>query len=156
MYEQWVTEYGNEQKQYGIGGLESLYNTNLTASRDFSSLGLQGLEGKYGTQAQLLGLANQTRGGTLGENAGLIGGLIGTGANAWNAMKGLAKPGGGKDKGTTPATGQPRPNEPGYEIPPRKNPGYSFGGEPGGLPGYGSGVGRGYWNDAGQWVPYPF
>jgi len=153
MYEQWVTEYGNEQKQYGIGGLESLYNTNLTASRDFSQLGLQGLECKYGPQYNLLGLANQTRGSTLGENAGLIGGLVGSGANAWNAMKGIVKPGGGKDDGTARPTGPGQPSTPGYGFQPgySPKPGYGFGGG-GGAP---TGPG-GYRDDAGNWVPYPW
>ena len=66
--ERWLTEYGNTQKQYGIGGLESLYNTNLGASQNYTGQQLQGLGAKFGTQGSLLGLAAQNRGNTLGEN----------------------------------------------------------------------------------------
>jgi len=69
-YQQWLTEYGNEQKQYGITGLNDLYKTNLGASEDFTQMGLQGLNSKFGTQGSLLGLASQNRGKTLGENVG--------------------------------------------------------------------------------------
>ena len=76
-YERWLTEYGNEQKQYGIGGLESLYNTNLGASQNYSGMSLDALNSKYGTQGQMLGLATQNRGNTAMENAGAIGNIAG-------------------------------------------------------------------------------
>jgi hypothetical protein len=79
-YNQWLTEYGNEQKQYGIGGLNDLYNTNLTASRDFTGMGLEGLQGKYGTQGSMLGLASQNRGDTMGETIGKYGKVAGAAA----------------------------------------------------------------------------
>lgn len=79
-YNQWLTEYGNEQKQYGLGGLNDLYNTNLTASRDFTGMGLEGLSGKYGTQGSMLGLASQNRGDTLGETVGKYGKVAGAAA----------------------------------------------------------------------------
>jgi len=79
-YQQWLTEYGNQQKQYGIGGLENLYNTNVGMSRDFSNIGLDTLNSKYGTQGSLLGLASQNRGDTLGEMAGKWGNVAGSAA----------------------------------------------------------------------------
>jgi len=45
-YQQWLTTYGNEQKQYGIGGLESLYNTNLGASQGYTGMALDAENGK--------------------------------------------------------------------------------------------------------------
>jgi hypothetical protein len=66
--ERWLTEYGNTQKQYGIGGLESLYNTNLGASKNYTGQQLQGLGAKFGTKGSLLGLASANSGNTAGEN----------------------------------------------------------------------------------------
>lgn len=68
-FEQWLTMYGNEQKQYGIGGLDDLYKTNLGASQNYSGMGLDALNSKYGTQGQLLGLQSQNRGNTLMEGS---------------------------------------------------------------------------------------
>ncbi len=91
-YQQWLTEYGNQQKQYGIGGLENLYNTNLGASMDYSRMGIDTLSNKYNSQAQMLGLATQNRGATGMENMGTIanaaGGVIGA-FTGTGALKGL-------------------------------------------------------------------
>jgi hypothetical protein len=103
-YERWVTEYGNQQKQYGIGGLESLYNTNLGASQNYSGMSLDALNSKYGTQGNLLGLASQNRGNTAMENIGTIGGIVAPIAGAW-----LGAGGGGG--------GSPRPTGGGGQMP---------------------------------------
>ena len=68
-YQQWLTEYGNQQKQYGIGGLTDLYKTNLGASQGYTGQSLDALSGKYGAEGNLLGVASANRGKTLGENA---------------------------------------------------------------------------------------
>jgi len=127
-FEQWVTQYGNQQKQYGIGGLESLYGTNLGASQNYSGMSLDALNSKYGTQGQLLGLANQTRGRTAMENMSTIGGLVGSVAGVdWSKFGG-----GGQD----PYTGSTGWDNSGV------NTGVSFGGGSGdNFGGYGgSGV----------------
>lgn len=128
-FEQWLTEYGNQQKQYGIGGLESLYKTNLGASENFTGMGLDALNSKYGTQGQLLGLASQNRGATGMENAmqiagaagGILGGLTGIGGGPG---------GGGGGKPSTPS------NTPGYPIS-GVGTGPSFGGDRLTRPGFG-------------------
>lgn len=79
-YEQWVTEYGNQQKQYGIEGLSDFYKTNLGASQNYTGMGLEALNSKYGTQGALLGLASQNRGATLGENISKYGQVAGAAA----------------------------------------------------------------------------
>jgi hypothetical protein len=110
-YQKWVTEYGNQQKQYGIGGLEGLYNTNLGASKDFSGLALDSMNSKYGTQGQLLGLASANRGSTLGEQVGDYAKIAGAAAATYftggaaapmlaSSVKGL-----GQAKGVNPISG---------------------------------------------------
>jgi len=102
-FEQWVTEYGNQQKQYGIGGLTDLYGTNLGASQNYSGLTLDALNSKFGTQGQMLGHGTQNRGSTAMENLGTIGNVVGgvmgaaTGLGGIGSMVGgLAGLGGGK------------------------------------------------------------
>jgi hypothetical protein len=95
-YQRWLTEYGNEQKQYGIGGLESLYKTNLGASQNYSGLSLDALNSKYGTQGNLLGLATQNRGNTLMENVGVLGNVAGA---VGGTLTGLGGFGGNKNAG---------------------------------------------------------
>jgi hypothetical protein len=98
-FEQWLTQYGNEQKQYGIGGLTDLYGTNLDSSKGYSDLAANQLNNKFDTQGMLLGYATQNRGATAMENAGSIANMVGaaTGAatgvmtgGASTALKGLA------------------------------------------------------------------
>ena len=99
-FEQWVTEYGNQQKQYGIGGLNDLYKTNLGASQNYSGMSLDALNSKYGTQGNLLGLATQNRGNTAMENLGTIGGIVAPIAGA-----ALGTFGGGNNNGMARPTG---------------------------------------------------
>lgn len=87
-YQQWLTTYGNSQKQYGIDGLDDLYKTNLGASQNYSGLSLDALNGKYGQQGNLLGLATQNRGNTAMDNAGMIGNMIGSAAGIATGMGG--------------------------------------------------------------------
>ena len=94
-YEQWLTEYGNKQKQYGIGGLESLYNTNLGASQNYSGMSLDALNSKFGTQGDMLGLATANRGATGMENLGTIAGAVGTGLGVATGIGGFKNPFGG-------------------------------------------------------------
>jgi len=114
-YQQWLTEYGNQQKQYGIGGLDNLYKTNLQASQNYTGMGLDALNSKFGTQGSLLGLASQNRGDTLGEMAGKWGNVAGSAALTYlsggaaapmlaNSVKGLGASG-GEGTGYSPYSG---------------------------------------------------
>ena len=77
-YQQWLTEYGNQQKQYGIEGLNNLYGTNLNSSMGYTGMGLDALGGKNASQANMLGLATQNRGTTAMENMQTIGNVAGS------------------------------------------------------------------------------
>jgi hypothetical protein len=124
-YNTWLTEYGNTQKQYGIGGLNDQYKTNLGASQNYTGMGLDALNSKYGTQGQMLGLATQNRGSTAGDWAKNIAGGLGSATGVWNAIKGIGIHGGvGVDNsGVDPndptyrfdPTG-PQPNPPGVRV----------------------------------------
>lgn len=108
-FEQWVTEYGNQQKQYGIGGLTDLYGTNLGASQNYSGLTLDALNGKFNSQYNMLNLATQNRGTTAMENSksigGMVGGLLGTASGIdWSKVKKAF--GGGTNTGTGTGTGE--------------------------------------------------
>lgn len=91
-YQKWLTEYGNEQKQYGITGLNDLYKTNLDSSQYYSGLSADVLNSKYGTQGNLLGIATQNRGNTAMENVAGIAGAVGTGLGVWTGTGGFTKP----------------------------------------------------------------
>ena len=115
-YEQWVTEYGNQQKQYGIGGLNDLYKTNLGASQGYNNLALNSLNGKYGAEGTMLGYMTANRGNTAMENASTIGGIVGS---VGGVLTGLKK----KPQTTQGPTGV-NPNPP----PPPTGPGGGIGG----------------------------
>jgi hypothetical protein len=100
-YQKWLTEYGNQQKQYGIGGLENLYGTNLTAAQNYNTLSQQALNNKYDTQGAMLGMATANRGTTMMENLQTIGNVAGAVGGAMTGMGGLAGLGGGATKGVT-------------------------------------------------------
>lgn len=86
-YQQWLTEYGNQQKQYGIGGLESLYGTNLQASQNYTGYGLEGLGGKYGTAGNLLGIQAANRGSSTMDKLGKIAGYAGQAYGIYNQAR---------------------------------------------------------------------
>jgi hypothetical protein len=104
-YQQWLTEYGNEQKQFGIGGLHDMYNTNLQASQNYSGMSLDALNSKYGTQGQLLGLQTQNRGTSGWERAGSLANAIGGGLGVATSWGGGGGGGGGSTGGSNWATG---------------------------------------------------
>jgi len=76
----WALEYGNANKQWATEGLSDLYKTNLGASQNYSAMGLDALNDKYGNTANMLNLASANRGTTLGERAGTYGKLAAAGA----------------------------------------------------------------------------
>jgi hypothetical protein len=106
-YQQWLTEYGNQQKQYGIGGLESLYGTNLQASQNYTGYGLEGLGGKYGTAGNLLGIQAANRGSSTMDKLGKIAGYAG---QAYGIYQGARNGGsfGGNNGGYGQFGGDPR------------------------------------------------
>jgi hypothetical protein len=88
-YQQWVTEYGNQQKQYGIGGLNDLYNTNLGASQNYSNMSAGVLNNKFDTEGMMLGHATQNRGATAMENAQAVSNMVGGAVGAATGLSGL-------------------------------------------------------------------
>jgi len=105
-YQKWLTEYGNEQKQYGIGGLDDMYKTNLGASQNYDQLQLQGLNNMSDSQSAMLGHATANRGTTAMENLQTIGNVAGAVGGAMTGMGGLSALGGlGKGTGVTQGAG---------------------------------------------------
>jgi hypothetical protein len=86
-YQQWLTEYGNQQKQYGIGGLESLYGTNLNASQDYTGMSLDALQGKYGNDAAMLGISAANKGSSTWDKVAQIASIAGTAYGGYNMTR---------------------------------------------------------------------
>jgi hypothetical protein len=99
-YQQWLTTYGNEQKQYGIGGLDDMYKTNLGASQVYDSMQLQGLNNMSDSQSAMLGHATANRGTTAMENMQTIGNVAGAVGGAITGLGGLGAAAGAMGKGT--------------------------------------------------------
>jgi len=107
-YQQWLTEYGNEQKQYGINGLNDLYQTNLNNSGQYSDRSLNALNNKFDTQGMMLGMATQNRGSTAMENAQTIGNVAGSVIGAATGLGALGSVAGAVGSAATkkPGAGQ--------------------------------------------------
>jgi len=98
-YQKWITEYGNQQKQYGIGGLDDMYKTNLGASQNYDQMQYSGLNNLNDSQNAMLGQATANRGTTMMENIQTIGNVAGAVGGAMTGLGGLGALG-GLGKGT--------------------------------------------------------